>query len=256
MSQPLQIQCIRSLSATHVLRLVLTTASQVQAEDNEGGEREAANLNQDFLHLLYSLEAPPTSTKCKGCKTTSAAAFYRCKDCFGNKLLCNECTREAHFSTAGDPFHRIEKLIRGSLPELSYFTRASLADPEINGALHLGHHGSPCPHQNPQDSTLVRILDTNGIFTYRVYQCPCLSKQTGLKTPLAHQFFLLGLFPATYETVRTAFTFKALRCAQMHQLCSGESMWDFYEVIRRWTNNVRPDTVPVSSSGGSVLKAK
>lgn len=199
------------------------------------------------MHLIYALEAPPKSSQCKKCGVERAAAFYRCKDCFGGQLLCNNCIRTVHFSTAGDPFHRVDRLVKGSIPEHSYFTRASLADPEINGSLHLGHHGLPCPHQNTQDSTLVRILDTNGIFVYRVYHCSCLNRKTRAKTPLAHQFFLMGLFPATYENVLTAFTFKVLRYAQLHQACSGESMWDFYEVIRRWTNNVRPDAVPVSS---------
>lgn len=137
--------------------------------------------------------------------------------------------------------------MQGSTPEQSYFARASLADAEIGGALHLGHHGLHCPRQNTQDSTLVRIMDTNGIFTYRVYQCSCLNMKTGRKTPIAHQFIVAALFPATYENVRTAFTFKALKSAQLHQICSGESMWDFYDVVRRWTNNVRPDMVPVSA---------
>ncbi|KAG8940496.1 hypothetical protein FRC04_005222 [Tulasnella sp. 424] len=68
--------------------------------------------------------------------------------------------------------------------------------------------------------------------------------ETGTKAPVAHQFILAGLFPATYETVRTAFTLRALKSARLHQICSGESMWDFYDVVRRWTNNVRPETVP------------
>ncbi|KIO16468.1 hypothetical protein M407DRAFT_85993 [Tulasnella calospora MUT 4182] len=222
---------------------LLTHPSKAPSDSNEE-EPRSTELGEEFLHLIYSLEAPPESPQCQACGITSPTSFFRCRDCFGGSIQCNDCIRRSHFGLAGNPFHRVDRLVRGLIPEQSFFSRASLADPDINGALHLGHHGLHCPHQNIGDSTLVRILDTNGIFTYRVYQCRCLNVETGAKTPLAHQFILAGLFPATCEMVRTAFTFNALKSAQMHQLCSGESMWDFYEVVRRWTNNVRPDMVP------------
>ncbi|KAG8913776.1 hypothetical protein FRC01_004391, partial [Tulasnella sp. 417] len=196
--------------------------------DDSDTEPVRTELAEEILHLIYSLEAPPESPQCQTCGIKSPLAFFRCKDCFGGQLQCNDCIRKAHFGQTGNPFHRVDRLAQRSTLEQSYFRRASLSDPEINGALHLGHHGSPCPHQNTKNSTI----------------CCCLNEETRIKTPSAHQFILAGLFPATHDIVRTAFTFNALRSAQLHQVCSGESMWDFYEVVRRWTNDVRPETVP------------
>ncbi|KAG8925861.1 hypothetical protein FRC01_009600 [Tulasnella sp. 417] len=53
----------------------------------------------------------------------------------------------------------------------------------------------------------------------------------------------MALFPATYEKVQTAFTFKVLKLAQLHRFSGKESVWDFYTVMRRWTNNVDPKAV-------------
>ncbi|KAG8972484.1 hypothetical protein FRC05_009837 [Tulasnella sp. 425] len=106
------------------------------------------------------------------------------------------------------------------------------------------HQGTGVMCQN-QSSGLVRILDANGIFTYRVFQCLC---PDGLSVPL--QFMQMTLFPATYEKVKTAVTFKALKLSQLHNFGGKESVWDFYEVIRRWTNNVNPLAVPLCNAIG------
>lgn len=154
--------------------------------------------------------------------------------------------KSVHFPY-GDVFHRVEVLQKTSEGE-EFFTRAALSDEEIGGQLHCGHGGLPCPYHNIHNSGSVRILDSNGIFTYRVFQCLCLSQESGQPTPVAHQFFQMALFPATYERVQTAITFKALRLAQLHNFGGKESVWDFYEVVQRWTNNVNPLAVPVCST--------
>ncbi|KAG8901150.1 hypothetical protein FRC00_008737 [Tulasnella sp. 408] len=64
----------------------------------------------------------------------------------------------------------------------------------------------------------------------------------GPSVPL--QFMQMTLFPATYERIKTAVTFKALKISQLHNFGGKESVWDFYEVVRRWTNNVDPLAVP------------
>lgn len=56
----------------------------------------------------------------------------------------------------------------------------------------------------------------------------------------------MGLFPATHNKVQTAITFKALKLAQLHRFAGKESVWDFYAVVRRMTNNIDPRAVPVS----------
>lgn len=216
-------------------------------DDSDEARFGTFNALQEFLLLLYEQEAPPSGTiRCAVCATNGAAAYFRCLDCFGNRLQCGGCLRSSHFGTKGDPFHRVEKLVMEPSTNSFHFSRASLADPEVNGKLQCGHDGLPCPFQNHQDSTSVRIFDINGIFTYQVYHCSCIDKTSGMTTPLHHQFFRLRLFPATHDTIRTAFTFRSLEIAQMNNFCSASSHWDFYEMIRRRTDNVRSETVPVS----------
>ncbi|KIO26890.1 hypothetical protein M407DRAFT_73961 [Tulasnella calospora MUT 4182] len=200
----------------------------------------------DFLHALYAIDGlnpcGESSTKCQKCNTSHANSWYRCLDCFGGHILCTGCIKATHFPY-GDPFHRIEKLTATSSNE-HLFTRAALSDPEIGGALYCGHGGMPCPFHSLPRSGLVRILDANGIFIYRVFQCSCASQHYPEGIPLPLQFFHMALFPATYDKVQTAFTFKALKIAQLHRFSGKESVWDFYAVVRRWTNNVDPRAVP------------
>ncbi|KAG9047221.1 hypothetical protein FS837_002783 [Tulasnella sp. UAMH 9824] len=74
--------------------------------------------------------------------------------------------------------------------------------------------------------------------------CLCTPKDYPDGIPPAIQFLQMALFPATYEKVQTAFTFKVLKLAQLHRFSGKESVWDFYTVMRRWTNNVDPKMVP------------
>lgn len=198
--------------------------------------------------MIYSLEGlsphGETHVKCQYCSTGHALNYYRCLDCFGSYVLCPTCIKRTHFPY-GDPFHRIEKLIRAANDQ-SYFERSTLSDPEIGGALYCGHGGLPCPFHTQQQSGLVRVLDANGIFIYRVFQCLCTPKDYPDGIPPAIQFLQMALFPATYEKVQTAFTFKVLKLAQLHRFSGKESVWDFYTVMRRWTNNIDPKAVPVS----------
>ncbi|KAG8947700.1 hypothetical protein FRC04_010544 [Tulasnella sp. 424] len=228
--------------------------TNISPEDDEAAafegtsfqELNVQSLLRDFLHALYAMEGlgqhQGTGVMCQKCLTQSAINYYRCIDCFGRSILCPECLKSIHFPY-GDPFHRIEKLSFTAEGE-HLFARAALSDDDVGGALYCGHGGLPCPHSNSQSSGLVRILDANGIFTYRVFQCLC---PDGLSVPL--QFMQMTLFPATYEKVKTAVTFKALKLSQLHNFGGKESVWDFYEVIRRWTNNVNPLAVPRNNKG-------
>lgn len=203
---------------------------------------------QDFLHALYTIEGinvdKDSHSQCQRCNASNYDSWYRCLDCFGSHLLCPPCMKSVHFPY-GDPFHRIERLFVTSNKE-HWFLRAALSDPEIGGALYCGHGGTPCPFHNLQQSSIVRVLDANGIFKYRIFHCSCPSQTYPEGMPLHLQFFHMALFPATYDRIQTAITFKALKLLQFHRFAGKESVWDFYAVVRRWTNNVDPRAVPVS----------
>lgn len=132
------------------------------------------------------------------------------------------------------PFHRI------SLWNGRYFERQTLAD--LGMEIHLGHRGKPCKNRTIAHQTTVRIINTNGIFTYKVNYCGCDNAPE-----VAMQMMALRLFPSTLARPESAATFDVLKNAQMHSLCGKESIWDFYEVIARLTDNIRIN-LPVRSS--------
>jgi hypothetical protein len=55
------------------------------------------------------------------------------------------------------------------------------------------------------------------------------------------------LFPATIEQPATTFTFNLLKQFHVHCFESKKSAFDYIGALRRLTNNVRTDLVPVSA---------
>jgi hypothetical protein len=61
----------------------------------------------------------------------------------------------------------------------------------------------------------------------------------------------LGLYPASIERPETAFTFSLLDYFQVDAVECKTSANNFYNKLRRLTNSLFPDTVPVSHSSTS-----
>ncbi|KAF5314234.1 hypothetical protein D9619_011889 [Psilocybe cf. subviscida] len=85
-----------------------------------------------LLESLYLSEHKTANAFCTKCRKNNG--LYRCSDCFGQNLLCVECTQEVHTNL---PFHRIQQWCG------SHFTRAALW--QVGVKLFLGHGGMPCP---------------------------------------------------------------------------------------------------------------
>ncbi|KAG8902573.1 hypothetical protein FRC00_001366 [Tulasnella sp. 408] len=98
----------------------------------------------------------------------------------------------------------------------------------------------PAPEDEIDWSENIRIIHTSGIFEFKVNQCCCQGAPE-----VAMQMMALRLFPSTLTRPESAATFDVLRNAQMHSLCGKESIWDYYEVVSRLTDNIRTD-LPVS----------
>lgn len=187
-------------------------------------------LTPEVIAILLSLEAP-YEHQCRRCKTTLISAlYYRCEDCFGDSLLCQTCI--IHMHNYQHPFHRI------ALWNGNHFERRTLG--ELGMEIHLGHRGKPCRTWSAGRSSKIRIIHTTGIFTYKVNHCCCIGAPE-----VAMQMMALRLFPSTLSRPESAATFDLLKNGQMHSLCGKESIWDFYEVISRLTENVRAD-LPVT----------
>jgi hypothetical protein len=124
--------------------------------------------------------------------------------------------------------------------------------------LNLGHNGSSCPSaadidgefmdvdENPfspdyaaKEETMV-IVDTNGVFSQRVRWCACPDQ---LRRDMV--LFRMGLFPATLDKPKTAFTFQLLDYFHLDQMECKTSASNFFNKLRRITNPTFPHKVPV-----------
>ncbi|KAJ6622035.1 hypothetical protein B0H10DRAFT_1944873 [Mycena sp. CBHHK59/15] len=92
----------------------------------------------------------------------AADACIRCKDCFGDELLCGTCCVSRH---AENPLHRVEKWT-GSM-----FIKWSLK--QLGLHVQLGHPcRSACPEPHALHVDFV-VLHTNGIHKVNVDTCDC-----------------------------------------------------------------------------------
>ena len=62
----------------------------------------------------------------------------------------------------------------------------------------------------------------------------------------ATQLLQMGLYPASWKRPRTAFTLHVLRSYHLLSLQSQISALDYFTYLKRTTDNVAPDSVPVS----------
>jgi len=86
-----------------------------------------------YLKTMLAGEAPrdPMSI-CATCGKREAK--WRCKNCFGGRMLCSVCCRNEHLAR---PFHRIEAW------NGRHFAVGALW--QVGLKLYLGHQGMPCP---------------------------------------------------------------------------------------------------------------
>ena len=157
-------------------------------------------------------------------------------------------------SHQGNPFHAIEKwtgecFIRDSLYQLGL-------------VLYLGHGGERClsaglleklPPQptgdledgwDYEDEELgnndIWIVHSSGIFRAQLQYCSCPA------APDRHiQLLRHDLFPASFISPRTAFTFSVLKEFEIDTLECKTSAMNFFSKLRRRTNNAFPRQVPV-----------
>jgi CxC2 like cysteine cluster associated with KDZ transposases len=106
----------------------------------------------------------------------------------------------------------------------------------------VGHGGGACP-KAPEDDQGVRftVVDVNGVHSTRLRFCHCFHSGTR-----ARQLTRSRLFPATIEQPETAISFNVIRQFHIQSFESKKSVFDFVGALRRMTNNVRTELVPVS----------
>jgi hypothetical protein len=145
---------------------------------------------------------------------------------------CTRCIVQAH---QNNPFHWAQ--VWDS--ECGFFVKHDIL--ALGGTISLGHNGADCP--NPKNNILFTIVDTNSVHATWLSLCGCLESGTKIA-----QLMRAQLFPTTTVDTKTAFTFKVLKEFHLHNLESKEAAYDYLAAIRRLTDNVFTDDVPVSFS--------
>lgn len=108
------------------------------------------------------------------------------------------------------------------------------------GAFHFGFSSSK-PGQNDKDgSPVITIVDRSGIHEIGVRWCCCLDAPER-----DMQLMMAGLFPATFRSPKTAFTFRVLEEFHLDNLECKTTPSQFFSRLRRLTSDEFPNTVPV-----------
>ncbi|KAJ7085995.1 hypothetical protein B0H15DRAFT_923193 [Mycena belliarum] len=153
--------------------------------------------------------------QCPGCGGKSKLRpRFRCGDCHGQVLYCRDCIVKRHLE---NPLHRVWPLKDVGL-------RVQLG--------HLPHER--CPGPEAANSGFV-ALHTNGIHEVAVDFCGC----EGASSAGPHNVQLLraGWFPATDERPQTCASLAVLEKFHQDTLQSKMTMYDFYGVLEKLTNN-------------------
>jgi len=184
-----------------------------------------------YLFELLSKEAPPSEQHCGGCGTVEGD-FFCCSDCWSPHWYCHTCCVKEHQQ---HPFHRIQEW-KGS-----YFSSTSLKN--LGFILHIGHGGGVCPAvedwDDGDDDQLV-IVDKSGVHQHQVWWCACKDH------PERHIMqFKMGLFPASIEQPRSAFTFQCLDYFHLDSMECRMAANNFFNKLRWLTNKTFPDSVNV-----------
>lgn len=213
-----------------------------------------------YLAAMMKRIGPHVDMTCVGCQVRQST--WRCHDCLGQQPQCSDCFRGCHRLL---PFHRVEHWTG------THFEAAWLC--QVGVSIHLGHRGQPCPVLPGEDndegassdteseweddgkdfvSDLSHglpklkgrnariIVDRSGLHRLEVIPCRC---DGGPSVDM--QYMDMGLFPASFEQVKTAFTFGVLDDFRMDNVECKTSAYNYYNKLVRLTSNAFPQSVPI-----------
>ncbi|KAJ7912863.1 hypothetical protein B0H13DRAFT_2232401 [Mycena leptocephala] len=137
---------------------------------------------------------------CLGCRVDACWPEFRCRDCFGDDLLCSKCMVDRHKQ---NPLHAIEQYT-GEL-----FEQATLKS--LGLRVQLGHPPREyCAEPKELHSHFV-VLHTNGIHEVAVDACECEHQRDAGEHE--EQLLRAGWFPATDQNPRTCAMFAVWTCS-------------------------------------------
>ncbi|GJE92976.1 hypothetical protein PsYK624_091350 [Phanerochaete sordida] len=187
--------------------------------------------------MLRREQGPWKGFVCRGKECTSSgeqkSQAYRCFDCHMPPTLCRACLLASHTHT---PFHFVQEWDR----KRGFWRRKPLT--ELGVVLHLGHEGRRCEHRK-RDPRPMCIVSEEGIHQLRVQLCECPDPTTSLPQPDSIQLLQHGFWPASWNEPHTAFTISLLKTFSLLANTAHVNSYDYFQVLRRKTDNVRPKDV-------------
>ena len=197
-------------------------------------------------------------------------------DCLGTPSYCSSCCQQTH---AQIPFHCVESwagsffqpswlrrlgvniyLGHGSNPcctivqehsclqdrynivDLEEDESCSSDEPRNEDMQFLPADAYPRPGDFDVNGTPIMIIvDTSGIHHFGVQYCLCPNAQSQ-----DIQLMSLGFYPATFDNLQTAFSFRVLDDFLLDNLECKTTASNYYSKLRRITNSSFPQLVPVS----------
>ncbi|KZO96486.1 hypothetical protein CALVIDRAFT_481338, partial [Calocera viscosa TUFC12733] len=150
----------------------------------------------------------------------------RCRDCFQPAELCSTCQIDAH---ASNPFHWIDTWTG------AFFGHDSLS--KLGLIINLGHDGAVCSASAHLLPVSFVVAHLNGLHTVSICFCTCSDGPARYIQLLRAQ-----LFPVTFDSPKTAFTFAILKDFHLHTLCSKKSAYNYFAKLVRQTSDVMPSS--------------
>ncbi|KAJ7710936.1 hypothetical protein B0H17DRAFT_1324352 [Mycena rosella] len=199
-------------------------------------EKAMPHFDKAQNYILGGFAHPHLGKRCK-CNADPAATIYRCEDCFKFLLYCKQCIVLAH---EHNPFHRIQiwqgKLVsRISLRSLDQVIQTCLNELGANGRCKEVSDASAKSSEmilgGPQ-----RLSQRQGDCV-KVDACGCVGDR-GCRAPeLWEELMLVGLFPASFNSPKTVFTWRVMKQFHIHCLASKKSAYDYVKALCKLTDN-------------------
>ncbi|KAI0686696.1 hypothetical protein C8T65DRAFT_590939 [Cerioporus squamosus] len=178
-----------------------------------------------------------TATACVRCEQHAPA--FRCKECVGGDMLCQECLVDTH---AHLPLHRVQKW------EGTFFKKVALRD--LGLFLRPAHlDGSKCLtcRPGPEGLTSVTVIHVNGLHTVDIQFCSCVPDER------RSLFLRLAWWPATALDPRTCATFVVLRQFHLLNLQGKLTIYDFYKSLEIATDNSGLENIPDRAQAMTIM---
>ena len=193
---------------------------------------------------LFERQAPPARKKledelrCERCSTRNMEQMYRCTQCYHSPIVCKACAVATH--SPMNPLHIIAEWV----DRRGFWLKVTLG--ELGLIIDLGHNGTKCPlaFSNPHKVT---IIHEHGIHDANIRYCECLGiGSEGCSKPM--QLLRANFWPCSWDLPQCAITLPTMMEFQLLSVQGVMSAWDYYAYLRRLSDFVMAEDVPVSGS--------